>query len=182
MADPKSRFAILADFTTAVGQMVHRALQGDPILNRNAVPVLGFKNAAAQFRYPAVDAQDRVLVSANAGDLAELAMPGELAAGSLTLADVTGAVITLQNSYQYQDIEVLVCSREDSLFQVVWDDDGSETVLGEIIVAAGHNTVAAKVPGPFASGATGTQELKLVAMNFEVLASLRGTIGVTEVQ
>lgn len=186
MADPKSVFNILGDTAASdTGLSWSKVLHNDPFAGKNAGPVLTFRNAANNLRYALVDAQDRVMVNSDEGDTACLSASGELAAGSVgTLVEVTNAEILLQTAMEYEDIGFVVSCRRDSLFQIVWDDDGAETVLAEAVVGAGAYTVGQELHClAFTSGATGTQRLIVKAKQFEgVASSLRATITVTEIQ
>lgn len=183
MADPRPSFAVLEDSATTAGLPLHKILQGDTIVAKNALAAAAFKSDTNTFRYPLVDDNDILLVKLAGGYVANLSEKGETAAGSLTLVDVTGASLTLQNSKVINNVSLLVSARRDSLFQVVWDNDGVETVLAEVVLGAGQYSLAELIPSlEFTTGATGDQFLKLVAKNFETLSSLRGTISAVEVQ
>jgi hypothetical protein len=182
MADIRASFAVLEDSSTSAGLALHRVLQGDALAAKNAAAVLGFKDASNNLRYPTVDSQDRVNVNVNSGDYASLWERGELVAGSATMVDVTGAVITLQASTNYDMIQVVVSSRRDSHFQIVQTDDATDTIIADILVEAGDSCEDVSIDIPFTSGATGTQELKVMGMNFSVLSALRATIKVREEQ
>lgn len=183
MADPRPSFAVLEDSATQAGLPLHKVLQGDALASKNALAALGFKDASGNLRYPVVDENDVQLVKLAGGYVANLSEKGELAAGSGTLADVTGAELTLQNSKVVNNVSLLVSCRRDALFQVVWVDDVTPTVLAEVIVGSGAYSLAELIPSlEFTTGASGDQKLKLMAKNFEALSSLRGTISAVEVQ
>lgn len=183
MADLRTSVMILEDSGTQAGVPVHKVLQGDPLAAKNAVPVLGFKDAAGNLRYPKVDAQDRILTNSDVGDTACLSAKGELVAGSASFALVTGAVLTLVPDLEYVEVGFVVSCFRDAIFQVVQVDDAVETVLAEVLVGAGALTFSAELHClSFVAGSTGTQELKLMAKNQNGLSSLRGTLTVTEIQ
>jgi len=185
MADPRANFPVLEDASTGAGLPLHKVLQGDPLASKNALAALGFKNAGNNLRYPLVDENDILFVRNALGYTANLSEKGELAAGSIgSIVDVTGASLTLQNSKVINGVSVIVSCRRGALFQIVWDDDGVESVLGEVVLDAGQYSFSDVFPSiEFTTGATGDQFLKLKAKNFEAPASsLRGTISAVEVQ
>lgn len=183
MADPREVFPVLEDASTQAGLPIHKVAQGDALAGKNAVPVLGFKDAAGNLRYPKVDAQDRLLTNSDVGDEACLSARGELAAGSNVFATVTGGVITLQADLEYHSVGFLVSCRRSAHFQIVQVDDATETILADIILEGGQSTASEELRClSFVAGSTGTQELKVVGKNFEALSALRATLTVTEVQ
>lgn len=183
MAEIRESFPVLEDASTQAGLPIHKVLQGDALAAKNAVPVLGFKDAAGNLRYPKVDAQDRVLTNSDVGDEACLFERGELVAGSAVFATVTGALITLQADLQYHTVGFIVSCRRSAHFQIVQVDDVTETILADIILEGGQSTTSEELHCvSFTAGSTGTQELKMVGKNFEALSALRATLAVTEVQ
>lgn len=183
MADPREVFPILSDPSNDAGLSWHKVNQGDALAGKNAGAVLTARDAANNLRYLKLDSADRLLVSSNAGDTACLSANGELAAGNLALTLVTNASIDLQTDHEYEGIGFVVNCRRDSLYQLIWLDDVTETVLAEIVTGAGAFTVVGELHClAFTSGSTGVQKLYVKAKNFEVLSSLRATVTVTEIQ
>ena len=178
MSDLRTSFMVLEDSGTQAGVPLHKVLEGDAVAAKNALPALVAKVSGTNlFAYLKTDATTgALLVDTGASTLCDKAN-GELAAGSASLADVTGAVITLTPSAVYQSVAFVVASLRDSLFQIVWVDDVTETVLTEVIVGSGAYTIVSTLHClSFTAGATGTQELKIVAKNFTALSSLRASI------
>lgn len=183
MADPRTSFPVLEDSATQAGLPIHKVLQGDALAAKNAVPVLGFKDASGNLRYPKVDAQDRVLVSTNAGDEACLSARGELVAGSATFVTVTGGLITLVADLEYKQIGIIANCFRDAHFQIVQVDNVTETILADILVEAGQASSSIELHClSFVAGSTGTQSLKVVGKNMNALSALRATVTVSEVQ
>lgn len=183
MADPRVSFPVLEDPSTQAGLPWHKVAQGDALAGKNAAPTIVARNAAGNLRYLLVDSTDRLVVAPSTGDVAYLSERGELAAGSATFADVTGAVLTLVADLVYKEVGVLVSCTRDAHFQIVQDDDGTETILADVMLEAGESTFGLVIPNlTFTAGSTGTQELKVVAKNMNALSALRATISVTEVQ
>jgi hypothetical protein len=178
MPDPAELFRI-SDDGTGAGTSPHSRVEGDTPSAQRGIIGFSFKDSSGDVVLPQLDTTGRLPVTFDGSQGVNLKAHGELAAGSLTLVDVTNAVITLTASTKYDNIAWNVCSRQDSLFQLVWDDNGAETILDEVIVGSGSYSAGSSLNGilEFTSGATGTQELKIVAKNFQnPLSSLRGTI------
>jgi len=181
MADPRTSFMVLEDSTSAAGLPLHKVLEGDALAAKNALAALVAKSGT-NLAYLKLNATTgALLVDTGAVGTCKKAK-GELAAGSAALALVTGATISLTASKVYEEIGFIVASRRDSLFQIIQVNDVTENILGEIIVGSGAYTVSDQLHClSFTAGATGTQELKIVAKNFEALSSLRASLTVMEI-
>ena len=181
MADPRVSFPVLEDSGTQAGLPLHKVLQGDALAAKNALAALGFKNAGGNLRYPLVDAADHLIVTTENGDEACLSDRAEFAAGSATNVNISS--ITLLASTEYKDIGYIVSCFRDALYQLVWVDDVTETILADIEVGSGQYTSSGQLAClSFTSGAVGTQTLKFVAKNLNALSALRSTLTVSEVQ
>lgn len=181
MADPRVSFPVLEDSGTQAGLPLHKVLQGDALAAKNALAALAFKNAGGTLRYPLVDADDHLIVTTENGDEACLSDRAEDAAGSATLVDLSS--ISLIVATEYKNIGYIVSCFRDAIYQLIWDDDGAETILADIEVGSGQYTSSGQLEClSFTSGATGTQTLKFVAKNLNALSALRSTLTVSEVQ
>ena len=160
----------------------HKDVEGDAAAGKEGLVAFAFKDSAGDLVLPQLTASGAIAVTAATTSTRKKSTAGELAAGSATLANVTGASITLTASKVYYGISAVVCSRRDSLFQLVQVDDATSTVLAEAIVGAGQYTFEMLWPDmQITAGATGTQTLKIMAKNFEALSSLRATLTVNEI-
>lgn len=156
--------------------------QGDTAAGTSGTVAFAFKDSSGNLALPQLTPSGAISVDQAVTTTRKKSQAGELAAGSSTLADVTNASITLTASKVYYGITCIVCSRRDSLFQLVQVDDATSTVLAEAIVGAGEYTFEFFLPDyQFTAGASGTQTLKVMAKNFEALSSLRATLTVNEV-
>lgn len=181
MADIRESFTVLEDSSTQAGLPLHKVLEGDAYAAKNALPALVAKNGTNLVYLKTNPSTGALLVDTGAATIC-FTENGELAAGSAAIAQVTGALITLSVSTDYQAIGFVVACFRDSLFQIIWNDNGAETILGEILIGPGQYTVAGELHClKFTSGASGTQELKIKAKNMNALSSLRATINVEEV-
>jgi hypothetical protein len=185
MADPRTSFTVLEDSSTQAGLPLHKVLEGDAVAAKNALPALVAKVSGTNvFQYLKLDPSTGALLTSSEGSsVCKKSPAGELAAGSATLVVVTGAEITLTASAVYEEIAFVVSSRRDSLFQIIQQDDATDTILAEIVVGSGAYTVTSELHClTITAGATGVQKLKVKAKNFEALSSLRATITINEIQ
>lgn len=183
MADVRTSFTVLEDASSQEGFPLHKVLEGDAYAGKNAQMAFVAKSGSTAVLLKVNPVTGALLID-NAGALTnkKSSPAGELAAGSGTIVAVTNAEIALTANKVYQDISIVCASRRDSLFQLIWDDDGTETVLAEFIVGAGAYTVVEQIPDfEITAGASGTQRLLVKAKNFEALSSLRATIFCAEV-
>ena len=183
MSDVRTSFIILEDASTQAGLPLHKALEGEAIAAKNAHGALVAKDSLANFKYLEVDDAGALKVSLGA-DYAGLSDDVEDAAGSATYVDL--ATITLQNDYLYYDVEALVSSFRDSIFQIVQVDDVSgtpvETILASgIRVGAGaYNEMARFESMEFTAGSTGDCVLKIQGKNLNALSTLNATLSIKE--
>jgi len=179
MADLRTSFVTLEDYTTQAGLPLHKALEGDSITSKNAHGALVAKDASDNFKYLEVDAAGNLLVAA-ATNYAGLSDDGEDAAGSATY--VTIATITLTADKVYKDLEVLVSSFRDAVFQVIWNDDATpNTLVSGIRVGAGTFNEMASFQGlEITAGSTGTQTLIVQGKNLNALSAMSATVSIKE--
>lgn len=160
----------------------HKDLEGDAAAAKEGLVAFAFKDSTGDLVLPTLTASGAISVTAATTATRRKSTAGELAAGSGTIANVTGASITLTVNKVYYGITAVVSSRRDSLFQLVQVNDATSTILAEAIVGAGQYTFEMLWPDmQITAGATGTQTLKIMAKNFEALSSLRATLTVNEV-
>lgn len=179
MADPRELFSVLKG-ASGEGVPLDQAIDATTAASAlHGAVGFAYKDDSGNVILPALDSLGRIPVSFNSGT--PKAANGELAAGSLTIAVVTGAVITLTPSKVYSNIQWKGSCRQASLFQLVWNNNATEIVLDQIVTGPGQYTVGFDlVDLPVTAGAAGTQELKIKAKNFETLSDLRGTITALE--
>ena len=109
-------FPVLQDTADGDGKPWHLVAENDPVASRNMGGVAIAKNASNQFRVPAVDTQDRLIVNSEADDIVDLKGEGDNA-GSGTF--VTLFDITLQASMDYKNLEWVASCFRDATFEIV---------------------------------------------------------------
>jgi hypothetical protein len=181
MADLRTCFVTLQDYTDQSGQPLTRALEGDAIASRNAHGALVAKYNDAgtdKFRYLEVDASGNLLVAA-ATNYAGLTDDGSIA-GNASFTQVV--IITLTADKVYKDLEVLVSCFRDCIFQVIFNDDAVPTTLvSGIRVGAGTFNEMASFQGlEFTAGSTGVQTLEVKAKCLNALSDMAATVSIKE--
>jgi hypothetical protein len=181
MADLRTCFVTLQDYTDQSGQPLTRALEGDAIASRNAHGALVAKYNDAgtdKFRYLEVDAAGNLLVAA-ATNYAGLSGDASIA-GNAAFTQVLAITLTVDKVYK--DLEVLASCFRDCIFKVSQVDDATTTVLvSGIRVGAGTFNEMASFQGlEFTAGSTGTQELIVEAKCLNALSDMSATVSIKE--
>lgn len=179
--DPRQVFAVI-DNQNGIGELLSRARVGDTPGTKNGIIGFSFRDSAGTLVLPMLTAEGKIMVTSD--DVAGLDKQarGSLDAGSLTLATITGAIITLTANKKYSRISCVVSCRQDAYFQLQWNNNGATTVLADMVLGSGMYTfnLPDNILGQITAGATGTQQLLLQGMNFETLATLAGSLSAIE--
>lgn len=179
MSDVREVFPILAG-VSGEGIDVSQMQEGWSPTGKNGLIGFSFRDASGNVVLPMLTGDGKIPVSTQSPGT-KLNARGEHAAGSLTEVTVTGAVIALTANKQYADLNLVCSSRRGALFQVIFDNNGSETVLVDAVVDAGEYTTGISLNDlVFTAGATGTQQLIVKAKNFDKESALRATIDILE--
>jgi hypothetical protein len=186
MADVNEVFNILADSSTGAGEAAISRIEGEAAASIAGLIGFSFKDSSGNVVLPSLDASGRLPVVTDAVAGTCYNEHGELAAGSTTIAKVTGAEITLAAAETYTNISATGCCLRTSLFEVTHiDDEGvgdTETILEEFIVGPGQFSFQTSLHclDLDTTGGTGTIVLTLRAKNFTstptAQSSLRGTV------
>lgn len=179
--DTRAVFPILAD-VSGYGVDVDQMQEGWSPTAKNGMIGFAFKDSAGNVVLPQLSPTGQIYVSPASPGTKKKAR-GEYAAGSATSVLVTGSTIALTAGKTYVDLNMVCSCRQPSLFQVIWNDNGVETILVDAVVDAGQYTVPVALNDEiFVAGAIGTQELYVKAYNFSAskLSALRATIDILE--
>lgn len=176
MADLREVFPILADSAASgAGYDVTRAYEGFAAASvSGAVPALVAKDANGDLIFLQLDSQGRLPVTSVAGT--PKAARGFLDGGSKTLVEVTNSAVVLTSGKSYANIQCIVSCFRETVAQLVWNDDGAETILADIIVGPGSYTYDFDLLNEQVTAGTGTQELKIKAINIDKVSDIRSTI------
>ena len=183
MADPREIFSIL-DNGDGSGIAPDKAIDATTAAAAlKGLVGFSYKDSSGNVILPQLTTDGKVPVDTEGFGGTPKSAKGELATGSLSLADVTGAEITISGAGDIaREIKADICCLHASLFQIVYVDDADgtpvETVIDEAIVGPGQYSfkMGNRTLSQDVSGGTGTQKLKLKAKNFVLASSLRGTI------
>ena len=187
MADPHELFNILRE-TDDSGLAPDKAIDATTaVAALKGLIGFAFKDSSGNAILPQLTSEGKLPVDTEEVSGSCKLANGELAAGSATLAEVTGAKITGALSKRYKKIEATVSCRHPALFQIVYTDDvgGSpiETIVEECIVGPGQYSfkMGLYCNEIDTTGGTGTQEFMVRAKNFNKQSSLRATLTMLEV-
>jgi hypothetical protein len=180
MSDLREVFPILEDPSTGGGIALTKVVEGDPAsIVEAAMPALVAKNSSGSLVFLQLDSQNRLPVTSE-GAGTSIRARGELSAGNATsgMVDVPGAVISMIPGDTYSQVSFIVSCTRETHAQLVFNDDGAETVLSDVILGAGMYTFESDLPkDQITAGSSGTQELKIVAKNLSKASAVRATIG-----
>ena len=180
MADLRTSFPVLEDSSTQAGLPLHKVLAGDAAAAKNALAALVFKDPSGNLQYARVNSDNEVIVSTQSDEVACLNARGSVG-GSASFVAV--ATITLGLDLKYNKIGWIVACFRDAEFEIIWNDNGVETILASILVGSGDINDSGELDClEFMSGLIGTQELKIKAKNFNALSDFRATLSVLETQ
>jgi len=184
--DNPQAFPVLEDPTTKTGVALAKVLENDAAAGKNALPALVGIDPAANLRYLKTNTAGELVVDTDSEEVACLSAAAKVTGDNAIEQDVVS--VTLQNSVEYKKIGWIVsCFRQAEYRIVHIDDDGgvgeAENELSTILVGPGDYTDSGELTClNFTSGATGTQTLKVVAINKDAASDLRATISVLEMQ
>lgn len=182
MADLREVFPILEN-ADGSGAAITKVLENDLASSvSGAVPALVAKNNAGNLVFLSLDTQGRLPVtSEGAGSLVRAR--GELLAGNETsgMVTVAGAVLSLAPDSVYADISFVVSCTRETHAQLVFNNDGAETILTDVILGPGQYTFESDLPkDKITAGSTGVQEIKVVARNLFKPSAIRASVGAVE--
>jgi hypothetical protein len=178
MADVREVFPILEDGSN-VGAVLTKSQAGDSSSGKVGLTGFTFRDSSGNLVLPQLTAAGKIAVDAGASASGTCKSAQGTNAGSLS--NVTLGTITLTASKVISDIEAQIACSRSALAEVVWNDDGAETILGWIMTGPGQFTAHLDINClTFTSGSTGTQQILFRAKNLDKAASLYGTVAVLE--
>lgn len=170
-------FPILADSAASgAGYDVTRAYEGFAASGvTGAVPALVAKDSNGNLIFLQLDAQGRLPVASIAG--VPKAARGDLDDGVTSgYTEVTGGTIILTGGKTYANIQCIVSCFRETHAELVWNDNGTEKVLADIVIGPGEYTYDFDLLNEQILAGTGTQELMIKALNINKASGIRSTI------
>jgi len=177
MSDTKAVFRTLVDGSNE-GVAISAIQQLDLATLKNGLLGFSFKTSLDEAVLPTLNPDGTIAVSLGAAGVT-LTNRNENLTGSLT--SVAVATITLTASKKYSEITANMSCLRDTLFQLVWDNNGTPTVLDDVLLGAGQYTMPMKLDEYiFTAGATGTQTLKIMGKNLDKISAMRARVSAKE--
>lgn len=139
-------------------QNINSRDEGDATSTVDALPVLPAKDSSGNFAYIPLDSSGKIPVSSE--DPGTVLQGSALATPAGLNTDTDVVTITLANSEDYKVLFSQAMSFRACTWEIVQNDNASETVIARGISGAGDFSWEASEPCfEFTSGGTGTQEL-----------------------
>lgn len=131
-----------------------------------AAPVMAFQDSNGNFVWPQLDTQGRIKVSENATGVL-LRARGQLDTGNATsgYVTVTGATLTLVAGATYVLASLVVSCFRETAAQLIWNNNGSQTILEDVLLGPGQYTCQIGLPNDSIVAGSGTQQLFVQARN-----------------
>ena len=179
MSDLRPSYVVLEDPSTGAGVPLHYSQEGDTAASRNAAAMLVAKDAGGLLRYLKTDSSGVLQVSTGASSLAYL-RSAATAGGSTSVVTVITQALTAAKVYRGIDLSVS-CTR-DTIYEVIWNDNGTEKILDVLAVGPGNMAETySKVNHSFTAG-SGTQQVLVKAKNLNSTSDFKAALALGEVQ
>lgn len=180
MSEVRESFPVLENTGTGAGEALASKQEGVAPGSDNGLMALAFKDSSGDLVLPQLDAEGRLPVTLE-GVGVEKSAAGELADGSGSMADITGASISLTVDKVYGQIKFNVSCFRDAYFNIVWVDDGTPTVIGRARCGSGQYTVSVDLHKKLlTAGSTGVQVLKIQGQNMNTQSAMSAEISCIE--
>lgn len=179
MADLREVFPILVDEVSDEGRAVTASVAGDSAASKVGVTAFAFKNHNGNLVLPTLTPEGKVPVDFQGAGVSLSATSNGSVAGSLT--NVTICEISLGNSRTYGRILATGSCFREAIFEVVWQNGTTNTIIGAFLVGPGQYTFTwSGGELEVLSGSTGTQKFILRARNLQKESDFRGNIAALE--
>lgn len=180
MAEIRESFPVLENTSTQAGEALASKQEGVAPGADNGLMGFSFKDSDGNLVLPSLDSEGRLPVTSEGAGV-EHSAAGELAAGSGSMVDITGATFNLPNAKVIREIRANVSCFRDALFNIVSVDDGTPTIIGRIRIGSGQYTFEWNGhKKQYTTGVTGTQTLKVQGQNQNALSAMSAEISAVE--
>lgn len=180
--DKVQAFPILENTSDNSGVPLHKALQGETIVGKNALAGLVARNVADQFRYLKVNSDDELIVDTESDEVAYLTGTAKVVGGTTEQIVLD---IDLVPGREYRQIGWIVSNLRDTEYRILHVDDPTgtpvEVELATLLVGPGDFTDSGELEGLTFTAPATDPVLRLVGTNKDVASALRGTLSVKEV-
>jgi len=162
MADSRELFPVLAA-SDGAGVPLDQMQQGNDPTSKNGSIGFAFRDSSGNVVLPQLDSAGRLpVITEGLGGTRQYASGVATPSALLTDTDVITETLTVSTDYIVGTLTG--SSFHSTLWKLIFDDDGSETELARFLTGPGdfNHTIPTDCI-QFSAGATGTQELKVVA-------------------
>jgi hypothetical protein len=180
--DKPQAHPVLEDTSDSSGVPLAKALEGETTTAKNAQGALVAKDAAGNFRYMKVNAQDELIVDTETSEVACLNGTAKVTGGT---SEQTIFDIVLVAGREYRKLGWSVSNFRQTEYRFLHIDDPggtpTETELLTVLVAPGDVNDSSELECiSFTAGATGPV-LRVVGTNKDAASDLRATASILEV-
>lgn len=179
MADLEEVFKILKDDATGAGEAPVSRIEGEAGAGKEGMIGFAFKDSSGNVVLPALTADGKLPVDT-------AAVAGTVIRDVNTAAGVGGVAndvitLTLTTNEVYNMADFMGASSRIAKWEVVLNDNATETVLDTFITGPGQFTFAEEPKNlEFTAGATGTQELILRGTALFASTDLHGRVSIID--
>lgn len=180
MADLREVFPILEDFVSGFGVAPTRMQSGDSFVGKNGILVFGFQDVSGNVVLPQLNASGQLPVTSTAAMVPNyLYGQGEITAGTTSgFTTIPGTTVVLVSGKSYTNIAMQLSCLRSARAQLIFDNNGSLNVLGDVFVGAGEYTYTMQMPNmSVTAGVSGVQSLYAQAFNEDKASAIRSTVG-----
>ena len=191
MADLRESFPGLENVSTGAGVAAGSRVEGDASSAINGAIGFAFKDNSGNVILPALNGTGQIVTN-GLTDTQLRATPVPVTFGTVTgngkrargtvggsATLVTVATLTLAVSQIYENLDFIVSCFRDSRFQVILNDNGSETIIADACLTPGCTSFQGQLTeAEFATGATGTQSIIIKALNLNALSDFYASLSV----
>jgi hypothetical protein len=178
MSDLAVTYNVLQESVSGTGVGWSLAAQGDAAASRNMAAVMVAKDPSNDLQLLKTDAGG-ALITTSEGLFNYLDNAGEVAGAS---GYSTVATVTLVASKTFSQPNLSVSCNRSALFQLMWNNNGSNVLLAEALVGSGQYTFAHSFPQIARTAGTGTQTLFVQGKCLETLSDLHAEVSVQQAQ
>jgi len=179
MADLEEVFKTLVDESTGAGEALVSRVEGEAGAAQAGSIGFAFKDSSGNVILPALTADGKIPVDTESA-------AGTIIRGNATVAGTGGVasdvvVLTLTVNEVYNMADYMGAASRIAKWEIVLDDNGSETVLDTFITGPGQFSFSKNPKNlEFSAGATGTQQLILRGTALFAGTDLHGRISIID--
>lgn len=179
MADLEEVFKTLEDSVTGAGEALTARDEGEAAAGATGGIGFSFKDSSGNVILPALTADGKIPVDTEAAAGTAIRGNASLNGVSGVATDVVTLTLAVDEIYNCSDF--MGASSRIAKWEVVWDDNGSETVLDTFITGPGQFSFSENPKNlSITAGAVGTQELILRGTALFRTTDLHGRISIID--